>query len=197
MNLSGLIYHCFLPTNSKWRYLLRYFDQISTGMAGMFMANALQSIHHEINMKNIVLHLDDSKINDDYNNNDVYNYEKYKISTIIGLSIILPIIHPIFGDIIYIGGVLTSVGNVISCYKKLRQYDVDDGDDNDKELIYLKRMSSAVMTASIIAGIGVLSDKYVAKFTNGTINVMRNMFFFGDIGYMFTVYYGLKHYAIN
>eukprot|EP01084_Bolivina_argentea_P316757 549139_1 len=166
MNVSGLIYHCILPNDFYWRYMFRYFDQICTGIA-------------------------DENDEQNNNNNNQWNNEKHKIYSIMGSAILLPMIHPIFGDIIYITGVIASVYNLLQCNIKLRQY---DDDETDNELKYLKTMAKTVLGASAATAIGILGAKQVALWTKGTLNVMRTMFMFGDIGYMFTLYYGMKHY---
>ena len=187
MNASGIIYHCILPNDHLQRYIFRYFDQICTGIAGVFMGFALKSIHKEINDKNLVLHLDDN----DENKNNGWNKEKHNIIKVIAGSVLLPMIHPIFGDIIYIGGVFVSVYNVLQCNLKLREY---DDDESDKELKDLRKMAKTVLFASSIAGLAVLKATTIQSVTNGKVNVMRSMFIFSDIGYIFTCYYGIRYY---
>ena len=192
MNGAGIIYHCILPNNHDKRYIFRYLDQVCTGIAGIFMGFGLKSIHQEINSKNVVLQLnDENTVDSNDNNRNRWDTEKYNVFQVVGASILLPMIHPIFGDIIYVGGLLSSVYNVIQCNLKLRQY---DDDESDQELKNLKRMAKTVLFASTIAGVGILKGTAITSLTNGKINVMRTMFMFSDIGYMFTIYYGMKHY---
>ena len=58
-------------------------------------------------------------------------------------------------------------------------------------------MAKTVLFISCIAGITIIGDKYVCKWSNGQINIIRTMFICSDIGYFFTNYYGIKHYHNN
>ena len=159
MNISALIYHCVLPTDHKMRYLFRYFDQVCTGIAGVFLGFALQSMGNKADEKTIK--------------------DRQKELAVVASCVALPLIHPFFGDTVYIGGLLFSLYSVLKCY-----LNTDDETNND-----IRDMHRALMSCSVISGIGLLADKQIASYTKRIVNIMQILFLMSDLGYMASTFY--------
>ena len=154
MNASALLFHCLLPKTHSARFILRYADQVCTGIAGVFMGHALRCLTAEKQADSSGMEAD-------------LEQEARRMCAVVAVAAVLPMVHPALGDAVYFGGLSASVLQLI----RIRS-DSAQGD----ELRGVRRMANSLLLVVAVTGVGVLGRNQLARLSQGKLNVMNLMF---------------------